>query len=305
MAIDIEAIRRKINQLNSGGRASRVQFWKPQPGRYLIRGLPWKNADPASPFIELMFYYIGSNRGMLAPSQYDKPDPIREVISKLYESGTPDDRNTAKGLLPKMRAYMPLIVRKENDAETSSTDIVVWGFGKTVYKRLLGFFADPEIEDFLDPKQGFDLKIDVQKVEKKTFFDYFIDPARRPSPLAATAEGMKKILDSVPDPGDMYELKDSVYMEKVLNSWLNGEDRYDPYADKSADTSTSGTSRNVKKSDSLDELANDVAEAAPTKPKAKKSKKATSDSSENKGDNATVNGDTAISLDAAFDELMD
>ena len=44
-----------------------------------------------------MFYYnIGNNPGLLAPYQFDKPDPIQELITKLRDEGTKESYELAK-----------------------------------------------------------------------------------------------------------------------------------------------------------------------------------------------------------------
>jgi len=115
MAIDLEAIKRRVAELSGVKKTSSVQMWKPGLGEHKVRCLPWKNAAEGQPFMERWFYYIGDNAGILAPNQFGKPDPINDLIRKLYSSGKPDDRTLAKKLAPKMRCYAPVIVRGEED----------------------------------------------------------------------------------------------------------------------------------------------------------------------------------------------
>ena len=158
MAIDLEAIKRRVAELSGVKRTSSVQLWKPSLGEHKVRCLPWKNAPDGQPFMERWFYYIGENAGILAPNQFGKPDPINDLIRKLYSSGKPDDRVLAKKLQPKMRCYAPVIVRGEEDK-----GVQVWAFGKLVYQRMLGFFLDEEVGDILSPTEGFDLKVSISK----------------------------------------------------------------------------------------------------------------------------------------------
>jgi hypothetical protein len=133
MAIDLEAIKRRVAELSGVKKSSSVQLWKPGIGEHKIRCLPWKNAPDGQPFMERWFYYIGENAGILAPNQFGKPDPINDLIRKLYSSGKPDDRLLAKKLQPKMRCYAPVVVRGQEDK-----GVMVWSFGKIVYQRMLG-----------------------------------------------------------------------------------------------------------------------------------------------------------------------
>ena len=44
MALDFDAIRKKVSQL-SGNFKGNTEFWRPEEGEYTIRLLPWKNND--------------------------------------------------------------------------------------------------------------------------------------------------------------------------------------------------------------------------------------------------------------------
>lgn len=277
MAIDLEAIKRRVAELSGVRKTSSVQMWKPGLGEYKIRCLPWKNAAEGQPFMERWFYYIGENAGLLAPNQFGKPDPINDLIRKLYSSGKPDDRVLAKKLSPKMRCYAPVIVRGEEDK-----GVQVWAFGKIVYQRMLGFFLDEEVGDILDPSQGFDLKVTISKAPGKQFNDTMVDPARRPSKLHEDQKTMATWLENVPNIDDLYRLKSTQEIEAVLNNWLNGG-----MTEESQPTLE--TTRGPVPADALDDLVAEVKGPAA----AKKPKKPAGDEPTKKQ-----------SLDDAFADLM-
>jgi len=276
MSIDLEAIRRRVAELSGVKKTSSVQLWKPSLGEHKIRCLPWKNSPDGQPFAERWFYYIGDNPGILAPNQFGKPDPINDLIRKLYSSGKPDDRVLAKKLQPKMRCYSPVIVRGEEDK-----GVQVWSFGKLVYQRMLGFFLDEEVGDILSPTEGFDLKVSITKQPGKQFNDTTVDPARRPTKLHDDVKQMETWLNSIPNLDDMYRLKSTQEIETVLNNWLNGGSTTD---------ATPEMSRGSAQTDALDDLVAEV-KSTTDKPSVKKMKK---DSSEAKKQ----------SLDDAFADLM-
>lgn len=297
MAVDLEAIRKRVQELSGQSRNSKVQLWKPAQGEYKVRGVPWKNTPDGMPFIERKFYYIGDNMRFLAPSQFSKPDPVNDLIRKLYSSGTPDDRQLAKQLYAKMTAYMAVIVRGQEDK-----GVQVWSFNPFIYQRLLSFFTDEEVGDILDPSEGFDLKVTITPSKKvfngKAVMDTVVDASRRPSKLSDDAEQAKKWIDGVPNIDDMYPQKSTAEIEQILNTWLaSGGGLDDGKKDE-------GTPRGAEKpKDELDKLVDEVkAEvkapaAVATAPVAAKSKKA-----------KDVDLDEAAapkqSLDDAFDELM-
>ena len=255
MAIDLEAIRRRVAELSGVKKASSVQIWKPTLGEHKVRCLPWKNAPEGQPFAERWFYYIGENAGILSPHQFGKPDPINDLIRKLYSSGSADDRVLAKKLSAKMRCYAPVIVRGEEDK-----GVQVWAFGKIVYQRMLGFFLDEEVGDILSPTEGFDLKITISKPVGKQFNDTMVDPVRRPSKLHEDTSTAAKWLDNIPNLDDMYRPKTTQEIETVLNNWLNGTaNEVSPNV---------GTPRGSPPTDELDNLIADV--KAPVSQKAVK-----------------------------------
>lgn len=276
MAIDLEAIKKRVAELSGVKKTSSVQLWKPSLGEHKIRCLPWKGAPDGQPFMERWFYYIGDNAGILAPNQFGKPDPINDLIRKLYGSGKPDDRVLAKKLAPKMRCYAPVIVRGEEDK-----GVQIWSFGKIIYQRMLGFFLDEEVGDILSPTEGFDLKVSITKQPGKQFNDTTVDPARRPTKLHEDAKQMETWLNAIPNLDDMYRLKTTQEIETVLNNWLSGGSAADVEKDK-----TDGTPRGAASDvDELDSLTADI------KPQVseKKSKKETAKKQ---------------SLDDAFADLM-
>jgi hypothetical protein len=283
MGIDLEAIRRRVQELSGVRKNSSVQLWKPTIGEYKVRGLPWKSTPDGMPFQEKFFYYIGNNPGILAPNQFGKPDPINDLIRKLYSSGKPEDRLLAKKLQPKMRAYMPVLVRGQEDK-----GVQVWSFGKIVYQRLLGFFTDEDVGDILDPLQGFDLKISISQQPGKQFQDTVVDPARKASKLSEDSEQAKKWLENIPDLDDMYRLKSVSEIEVILNNWLSG-------GSEAQTDSSDGTMKGSPPTDELEKLVSEVKTEAKSEKSSKKTKKSSDD------DEAPVE---KKSLDDAFNELM-
>jgi hypothetical protein len=259
MAVDLEAIRRRVAELSGVKKTSSIQMWKPGLGEHKVRCLPWKNSPDGQPFMERWFYYIGENAGILAPNQFGKPDPINDLIRKLYSSGKPDDRVLAKKLAPKMRCYAPVIVRGEEDK-----GVQVWAFGKIVYQRMLGFFLDEDVGDILSPTEGFDLKVSITKQPGKQFNDTTVDPARKATSLHAEVATSQKWLESIPNIDDMYRLKSTQEIEAILNNWLNGTTDV---------VHEGGATRGEEPVDELDNLVSEVKNSSPEKKVAKKAEK--------------------------------
>lgn len=270
MALDLEAIRRRVNELNGMKKNSDIQKWKPGVGNYKVRGLPWRDNVDGMPLKEAYFYYLGKNYPILAPNQFGKPDPINDLIRKLYSSGSPDDRAIAKKLHSKMRAYMAVIVRGEEDK-----GVQVWEFGKPIYTRLLSFYTEEDVGDILDPLEGFELKVQVIHPPGKMFngkpsLETTIDVARKSSKLSEDPVQMKQWLDSVPNLDDMHKLKSPQEIETILQNWLNGDMEDDKGSNNEKNDEGEQRSSGDKKLDELDTLAKEVKSSAPAAKKQEK-----------------------------------
>lgn len=227
MAFDINAIRNKLAKLQ--GKATGSSYWRPTEGAdSQIRLLSFKT-DDGLPFKEFHFYYnIGKNRGILAPYQFGKPDPIQELITKLRADGSDESKELCKKLYPKMRVYAPVVVRGEEEK-----GVQIWGFGKMVYEQLYTLLADDEIGDLTDPYSGRDVTVSSSKTPGRQWATTSVRPRLKQTQLSNDEAQMKEWIDSVPETDTLFELESYDEISKKINDWLNGED-----------TTSDGTSRN-------------------------------------------------------------
>ena len=225
MAIDFDAIRKKLNQL-SGANSKRNVMWRPPEGETTtVRILGFADND-GNPFKERWFYYnIGNYPGLLSPHQFGKPDPIQELIQKLKSEGTKESYEMAKKLYPKMRTYAAVIVRGEE-----SEGVKLWAFGKTVYQALLNVMLDPDYGDITDVYEGHDVKVTCTKQAGRQWAMTDVMPRPKSTPLGTKSE-IKNWQENIPELDDLYQLKSYEQLENIINAWLNGDD-------ESNDTST-------------------------------------------------------------------
>jgi hypothetical protein len=318
MKLNMDKIRSKIASLNDEGRTSGsgsdIQLWKPKPGKYVIRGMHWPTAldltKEGEPFVERYFYYgIKEYGGILAPYQFGEPDPVHDLRIKLFKTKDANDRVYAKKLFPKLRCYMPIIVKEGPDA--SDEQVYIWSFNPTIYEKLLGYFMDGEVGDWLDPEEGFNLKVSIKKNGEKKYFDTDVELARNSSPILDDGDPTE-LFESIPDVTKLWKRYTTKELEAEIDKWLSGG---------SAESDDSeGTEKGTSdKKDALDELK-DVAEdnnteVAPSaddssaeeeKPKAKKKK---TPPKRKKADDEPVaeaaSSDSETDLESAFDDLMD
>lgn len=258
MAIDFDAIRKKLNSL-SGANSKRKVMWRPPEGETVsVRILGFTDND-GNPFKERWFYYnIGSNPGLLSPHQFGKPDPIQDLIQKLRDEGTKESYDMAKKLYPKMRTYAAVIVRGEE-----SEGVKLWGFGKTVYQSLLNIMLDPDYGDITDIHEGHDIKVSCAKPPGKMYA--MTDVMPRPK---TTALGTKKQItewtSNLPDLDDMFSLKTYEQLEQIINAWLAGDEDTSENTYTSSNTKTEvtrSTSNSKKKGNVGKSFGDDIDDA--------------------------------------------
>ena len=263
MAVDFEAIRRKLNQLSGQGN-KRNAMWRPQEGEeHTVRLLSFQDND-GQPFKERYFYYnIGNNPGLLAPYQFGKPDPIQELITKLRDDGSKESYELAKKLYPKMRCYAPVVVRGEEDK-----GVRIWSFGKTVYQSLLNIMLDEDYGDITDPSEGRDVKVICTKAPGRMWATTEVRPRGKASGLSTNKTQSKDWIDNIPDLTEMFELKSYEELEKIVNDWINGDDMEEDtgtsYGEKKQETSTKNSASSTSSGEgsktykSLDEAFADL-----------------------------------------------
>ena len=109
MAINIDAIRGRLNKLQNTQKKS-DNLWKPTPGKHQVRIVPYK-FEKDNPFIELYFHYNINNKTYLSPQSFGRPDPIVEFADRLKRMGDKEDWKAAKQMEPKLRTFVPILVR--------------------------------------------------------------------------------------------------------------------------------------------------------------------------------------------------
>jgi hypothetical protein len=283
MAIDINKIKARLAQLEGTNKDSTssggVQYWKPTPGEHKVRGVPWpmESLKDGMPLREIWWYYLGDSKGELSLKQFNEPDPINQFISKLYDSGKPEERELAKSMKAKMRAYMAVIVRGEEDK-----GVQLWSFGKPMYTRILSFYGDEDLS-------GHDIKIKVVHMPGKTFknkpsYDLTADPVYKQTKLSEDPALVKKWIESVPNLDELYKKKSYKELETVLTNWLNAG------AEVSKEP---GTTRGPDVKDELDVLKDELKSDSPPAVATKEEKPVVS----------AKKKDKKTDLDKAFEDL--
>ena len=115
--MDLNAIRKKLDNLQQAnnrpsGEGRKMIFWKPSIGKQVIRIVPSKY-NKANPFSELYFHYGIGDRPIISPTNWGDKDPIVEFAKQLRSTGDKENYRLARKLDPKMRVFVPVVVRGE------------------------------------------------------------------------------------------------------------------------------------------------------------------------------------------------
>ena len=223
MALNLDAIKNRLSQLqNTTTKQSRL--WRPQPGKNLIRIVPYK-FNRENPFMEMHFHYgmtdaDGRQRSYLSPISFGRPDPIEEFSTKLKNTGNKEDYQLGKKLEAKLRTFVPVIVRGEENE-----GVKFWGFGKTVYQELLGFISDPDYGDISDPTNGRDVVVEFHTAEEtgKSFPSTTIRVKPNVTPVSDNKEVISLIGESQVEITEIYTEQSYDDLKTVLSTYLNPE----------------------------------------------------------------------------------
>ena len=215
--MDINSIRKRLNQLQTTNNRT-SNLWKPQPGKQVIRVLPYKH-NKDNPFIELFFHFGLNNKTYLSPITFGRPDPIEEFAQKLKGTGSKDDYRLGRKVEAKMRTYAPVVVRGE---ETQG--VRFWGFGKTVYQELLSIIADPDYGDITDAVSGRDVAVVFKTAEEtgKSFPSTSIRVKPNQTPITEDASLLETLTENQKNITEIYQEQSYEDLTQALNDYLNG-----------------------------------------------------------------------------------
>ena len=246
--MDLDAIKSRLNQLQN---TQTNAFWKPQPGKSQIRIVPYK-FDKNNPFSELFFHYsLVPNKTVLSPLSYGRPDPVQQFADKLKSTGNKDEWIQGKRIEPKMRTFVPVIVRGEE-----SEGVKFWGFGKTVYQELLGIIADPDYGDISDSLTGRDIVVERQTPAEagNQYGKTTIRVKPNVTALSEDSDQLQRLLDEQPNLTELYNEPTYDELKEHLSNFLNPSDSTEETTEKEPEMVATEGSSNVE--DDFDKLFN-------------------------------------------------
>lgn len=246
MAIDINAIRRKLGNLQTTNNKTSL-LWKPEPGQNTIRIVPYQ-FNKENPFIELFFHYDLGKKNYLSLVTFGENDPIAEFSDKLKATGNSDDWKLAKKMEPKMRTFVPVIVRGKE-----SEGVKFWGFGKQIYQELLEFIADPDYGDVTDLTNGRDVKVTFtppEGAEKWPKTSIMVKPNQNPA--TEDKNIAEKIVSGQSEIYEVYRKSSYEDLKLALEEWL-GEG-----SENTSESTAQPVAAAAKSNDNIDKAFDDL-----------------------------------------------
>lgn len=215
MTLNIAALKAKLNQFTKQNNSSEA-LWKPTEGKHVIRIVPWKD-NRENPFIELHFHYLG-NKTHLSPTSFGNRDPIMEFAEALASGGTKDDWAQSRPFRPKLRTFVPIVVRGEE-----SKGVRFMSFGKTVYTELLSIISDPDYGDITDVNNGRDIVVEYIPQEKSdtSFAKTMVRPKPNQTPLSTDSDMVQRFLTEQPDIRSIFKEPSYEELKVALERYLD------------------------------------------------------------------------------------
>lgn len=236
----IDKIKERLKGLQDSASKS-TGTWKPTD-KHEIRIVPYK-FNSEFPFIELYFHYSLGGKTYLSPKSFGNPDPILEFAKKLKESKDPESYKLSKKLTPKMRTYVPVIVRGEE-----KEGVKFWGFGKTIYEEILKIMADEEYGDVSDPITGTDLVVEYTTPEQANndFGSTSIRAKRKSSKLSNNPSEVKSFLENQKVITEIYKEPTYDELKTALEEWMNKSDEEETTTTATSSDTTEDSEEDTK-----------------------------------------------------------
>ena len=244
--MDLDAIKSRLNQLQN---TQTNAFWKPQPGKSQVRIVPYKH-DKSNPFSELFFHYsLVPNKTVVSPLSFGRPDPVQQFADKLKSTGNKDEWVQGKRLEPKMRTFVPVVVRGREDE-----GVKFWGFGKTVYQELLSVIADPDYGDITDAMNGRDIGIERQTPAEagNQYGKTTVRVKPNQTKLVEDSEVLENLLNNQSNITELYTEPSYDDLKEALSNYLNPSEESESTTTETKTTEATTTPVANKVSDTSD-----------------------------------------------------
>jgi len=216
MAIDLEALRAKHEQLNNPAGASSnsdflQKFYQIPEGTNAVRILPWKDEEREF-YAETKIHRVpqpdGNVKNIHCRKIHGEKCPMCELYYGLWKTGKQEDEDLARKIKPRARYYMNILDRE-------SGDVKILSIGVILFKKIIGAMLDEDFGDITDPQSGHDFKI-VKEMDGQ--WPKYDQSAPRPkSSELGSKQGIEAAMDSLHEIHDLVKLEDYEEVKKATD----------------------------------------------------------------------------------------
>jgi len=223
MAIDLNALRKKHEQLNNpGGAASNnnanflEKFYQVKDGSNMIRILPWKDESKQF-YAETKIHRIPAEndtvKNVHCRKVHGEQCPLCDLYYALWKTGRKQDEELARTIKPRARYYMNVLDRESNDIKILSVGVIL-------FKKIVASMLDEDFGDITDPEKGHDFKIVKEMDGQWPKYDQSA-PRPKASPLGTKSE-MNSIMGSLHDIHELVKLEDYEEVKQTASALMGG-----------------------------------------------------------------------------------
>lgn len=216
MAIDLEALRAKHEQLNNpqAGNSNSdflQKFYQIPEGTNAVRILPWKD-ESREFYAETKIHRVpqpdGTVKNIHCRKIHGEKCPMCDLYYGLWKTGKQEDEDLARKIKPRARYYMNILDR-------ASGDVKILSIGVILFKKIIGAMLDEDFGDITDPESGHDFKIVKEMDGQWPKYDQS-SPRPKSSELGSKAE-TAATMDSLHEIHDLVKLEDYEEVKKATD----------------------------------------------------------------------------------------
>ena len=187
MAIDLNALRLKHEQLNNPQSGNNTDFLKKfyqiPEGTNAVRILPWKD-DEKEFYAETKIHRVtgpdGNVKNHHCRKIHGESCPLCDLYYALWKTGRKEDEDLARQIKPRARYYMNILDRE-------SGEVKILSIGVILFKKIIGAMLDEDFGDITDIEAGHDFKIVKEMDGQWPKYDQSA-PRPKSSPLGSKSE---------------------------------------------------------------------------------------------------------------------
>ena len=216
MAIDLEALRRKHEQLSnpqSGGNSDFVNnFYQIPDGSNAVRILPWKDEEKEF-YAETKIHRVpqpdGTVKNVHCRKVHGEQCPLCDLYYALWKTGKKEDEDLARQIKPRARYYMNIVDRESGDVKILSVGVIL-------FKKIVAAMLDEDFGDITDTESGHDFKIVKEMDGQWPKYDQSA-PRPKSSPLGSKQE-VVAAMDSLHDIHALVKLEEYEEVKNMTNN---------------------------------------------------------------------------------------